>query len=237
MKKEKFQWSLLIVLLAILMACKHHPDVITDIIPPDDNGGVNPNDTVIDPCSDDTVYFANTVLPIILSHCSMPGCHNTPTNDNDNIVLTNYEQVMNYVVPGDLNSSELWDDAIAETDPDKIMPPPDATPLTEVEMQLIADWIQQGAQNNSCIECDSTFAFADDILPIIENNCAGCHSGNDPEAGLLLVTYSDIQAAVTSNGLMDRVNDANNPMPPNNQLSDCIKSQIQSWIDAGMPNN
>jgi len=127
MKKEKFQWSLLIVLLAILMACKHHPDVITDIIPPDDNGGVNPNDTVIDPCSDDTVYFANTVLPIILSHCSMPGCHNTPTNDNDNIVLTNYEQVMNYVVPGDLNSSELWDDAIAETDPDKIMPPPDAT--------------------------------------------------------------------------------------------------------------
>jgi len=230
-----------VVLLAVFVACRHHPDTIIDIIPPDDNGGngggVNPIDTVTNPCSPDTVYFTNTVLPIILSHCSMPGCHNEATNDNDSIVLTNYSQIMGYVEPGDLNSSELWDDAIAETDPDKIMPPPDANALTANEMELIADWIEQGALYNSCPECDSTFAFAEDILPIIQNNCTGCHSGNDPEAGLLLVTYSDVQAAVTSNGLMDRVNDDINPMPPINQLNDCVKNQIQSWIDAGMPNN
>lgn len=230
--------SIVFLLLAILVACKHHPETMMDVIPPDDNGGGgNPNDTIVDPCSPDSVYFTNTILPLITSRCAMSGCHNTPTETNDSIVLTNYAQIMLYVEPGDLNSSELWDDAIAETDPDKIMPPPDATALTANEMELIADWIEQGAQNNSCTECDSTFAFTEDILPIIQNNCNGCHSGNDPEAGLLLVTYSDIQAAVTSNGLMDRVNDANNPMPPINQLNDCVKNQIQSWIDAGMPNN
>jgi uncharacterized membrane protein len=232
--------SIVFLLLAILVACKHHPETIMDIIPPDNGGnggGGNPNDTIVDPCSPDSVYFTNTILPLITSRCAMSGCHLEVTDTNRSVVLTNYAQIMEYVEPGDLDGSELWDDAIAETDPDKIMPRPYATPLSETEKEAIKKWIQQGARNNSCTECDSTFAFAADILPIIQNNCIGCHSGNDPEAGLLLVTYSDIQAAVTSNGLMDRVNNANNPMPPTNQLNDCIKNQIQSWIDAGMPNN
>jgi hypothetical protein len=87
------------------------------------------------------------------------------------------------------------------------------------------------------IPCEASFRFSSDILPIIETNCKGCHSGSDPDAGLLLVTHSDIQAAVTSNGLWERINDTENPMPPSNALSDCNKKQIQSWIGADMPNN
>jgi uncharacterized membrane protein len=236
-KSHIVQFLAFAVTIGLIGGCKHNPEIV------DDNGaggggggGGNPNDTII-PCVEGTVYFTNTILPLITSRCAMSGCHNTPTETNDQIVLTTYAEIMLYVEPGDLDSSELWDGAIAETDPEKIMPPPDATALTEFEKGLIADWITQGAQNNSCTECDSTYAFAADILPIIQNNCTGCHSGNDPEAGLLLVTYSDVQAAVTSNGLMDRVNDAANPMPPINQLNDCVKNQIQSWIDDGMPNN
>ncbi len=144
---------------------------------------------------------------------------------------------MLYVQPGSLSSSELWADAIDETDPDKIMPPPYATPLTYDEKEAIRKWILQGALNNSCGDCDTTFAFNADILPIIQSNCTGCHSGNSPEAGLVLASYSDIQAAVISNDLMGRINDPLNPMPPNNQLNDCLKNQIQSWVDADMPNN
>jgi uncharacterized membrane protein len=242
MKLSKNIGALAIVLLALFVACKHHPDSITDIIPPDDNGGngggVNPIDTVTNPCNPDTVYFTNTVLPIILSHCSMPGCHNEATNDNDGIVLTNYSQIMNYVEPGDLNSSELWDDAIAETDPDKIMPPPDANPLTSDEMSAIQNWIIQGAQNNSCSECDSTFAFTADILPIIEANCTGCHSGNNPSGNLSLSNFSQIQSAAVSGNLMDRINGIGGIMPPNsNGIGSCHKNQIQEWINSGTPNN
>ncbi|MFM7729290.1 MAG: c-type cytochrome domain-containing protein [Flavobacteriales bacterium] len=229
-------------ILAILAACKHHPDTTVDIIPPDDNGGngggVNPIDTVTNPCSPDTVYFTNSVLPIILSHCSMPGCHNTATNDNDGIALTNYSQIMNYVEPGDLNSSELWDDAIAETDPDKIMPPLSSVALTSGEMETIQTWIMQGALNNSCAECDSTFTFSADIFPIIQQNCSGCHNATNPSGYLSLTNHAEIQAAALSLGLMDRLNGIGGIMPPNsNGISSCNKNRIQQWIDAGAPNN
>jgi hypothetical protein len=169
--------------------------------------------------------------------CAMSGCHDTPTDVNDEIVLTTYEQIRLYVQPGSLDESRLWNAAIAETEEDDIMPPPYATPLTDAEKASISKWIEQGALNNSCNDCDTTFAFAADILPIIQSNCIGCHSGNPPQAGLVLVSYSDIQAAVTSNGLLDRINDPVNPMPPNIQLNDCLKNKIQSWVDADMPNN
>jgi uncharacterized membrane protein len=231
MKKVNLTHLILFFALILIgvIGCKHHPEITLDIPNNNNNGGgVNPNDTV---------YFTNTILPLITSRCAMSGCHDAPTDENRDVVLNTYNDIMLFVEPFSLSGSELWDDAINETDPDKIMPPLDATPLTAAEIALIEEWILQGALNNTRTECDSTFAFAADILPIIENNCTGCHSGNDPEAGLMLVTHSDIQTAVISNGLMARVNNSDNPMPPSNELSDCIKSQLQSWIDDGMPNN
>lgn len=228
---------LLIFLIAIFSACKHHPETLLIVNPPI-NGEVNPIDIVTNPCSPDTVYFTNTILPILLSHCSMPGCHNTATNDNGGIVLTNYSQIMNYVQPFSLGGSELWDDAINETDPDKIMPPPDANQLTSAETTSIQSWILQGALNNSCSECDTTFTFAADILPIIQSNCSGCHSGNNPSAGLMLETHDQIQACASSDNLMNRINGEGAIMPPNSYgIGSCHKNQIQEWINEGMPNN
>jgi len=87
--------------------------------------------------------------------------------------------------------------------------------------------------------CNTTFAFSADILPIIETNCTGCHSGSNPDAGLLLETHSDVVIAVREEELWERINDSEDPMPPSpfNELSDCNKNQIQSWIEADMPNN
>jgi len=243
---KKFNLTHLILFFALILigviGCKHHPETILDV-DGDDNGGnggggVNPIDTADNPCSTDTAYFTNSVLPIILSHCSMAGCHNTATNDNDGIALTNYSQIMNYAEPFSLGNSELWDDAINETDPDKIMPPPGSTPLTQEEMTIISNWINQGALNNSCSECDTTFTFNAAIFPIIENNCSGCHSGSNPEGNLLLTNHAQIQSAALSGNLMDRINGIGGIMPPlSDGISTCNKERIQSWIDAGAPNN
>lgn len=225
-----------ITLIGFLTACKHHPE--TTDLPPTDDIGNNPIDNATNPCDQDTVYFANTVLPILLSHCSMPGCHNTATEDNDGIVLTSYSQIMNYVEPGDLSSSDLWDNAIAETDPDKIMPPQGSEPLTNEQITAIQTWIEQGALNNSCSACDTTFTFAADILPIIQQNCMGCHNANNPEGSLSLTNHAEIQATALLGGLMNRLNGIGGIMPPNsNGISTCDKNRIQQWIDAGAPNN
>ena len=70
------------------------------------------------------------------------------------------------------------------------MPP--TNPLPESKRQLIRLWILQGGLDEDCGEmpCETeNVTFSVNILPIIQNNCQGCHSGTDPAAGLSLLSY------------------------------------------------
>jgi mono/diheme cytochrome c family protein len=40
----------------------------------------------------------------------------------------------------------------------------------------------------------ATVSFANDVLPIIESRCIGCHGGDRTEEGLVLKTHADILA-------------------------------------------
>lgn len=40
----------------------------------------------------------------------------------------------------------------------------------------------------------SNVSFQNDVLPIFENRCAKCHSEEDPEEGLILMSYEDVMA-------------------------------------------
>ncbi len=63
---------------ALLISCTHNPD---DIILPQDNGGTEPPiDTIA--CDPDTVYFQNTVLPLIQSTCATTGCHDAASHQH-----------------------------------------------------------------------------------------------------------------------------------------------------------
>ncbi|WP_298903379.1 hypothetical protein [uncultured Psychroserpens sp.] len=48
--------------------------------------------------------------------------------------------------------------------------------------------------------------YVDNIKPIIDNNCIGCHS-NPPINGapISLITYDNVKNAVENNGLIDRI--------------------------------
>lgn len=88
--------------------------------------------------------------------------------------------------------------------------------------------------------CDTVSpSFATTILPIIEKNCASCHSGAAPSAGLSLSNYNEVKSAVNNNFLLDRVLQLNGStvMPPSGPLTNCNLDQINSWISQGMPNN
>lgn len=100
--------------------------------------------------------------------------------------------------------------------------------------------------------CDSdTIYFVNDILPLINANCAqsGCHDAETAEDGIVLATYedlmnsdvvepgdaedSDLYEAITENDLEDI-------MPPPSTMINLTEEQIftiRTWIDQGARNN
>lgn len=200
------------------------------------------------PCDPDTVYFQNDVLPLLLSSCGLADCHDEQTAQDD-VILTSYYWVMQTadVVPFEPWESDLFE-KITEDDPDDRMPPPPASMLSVDQIDMIYTWIAQGALNNHCEQedCDSVnVTFSETIFPIVQNNCLGCHSGPDPNGGISLENYNAIVSAASiepgnQGSLLGAVTWAtgNTPMPENGpQISDCDITQIQKWIDDGMPDN
>ncbi len=247
-------WAMRIALLFLccvyFAACRHTP-----LLPDDPN--INPTDTttnpidtsaivINDPCHSDSIYFANTVLPLLLSNCAFSGCHNTPTDDNDEIVLTTYSQIINTgeIDPYDANDSELYE-VITEDDADKRMPPPPYAPLSATQIALLEQWIEQGAPNNSCDDTPSGcptngVTFSGVVRPILQNHCTGCHSGSQASGNINLTQYNQVSALALNGLLAGVINHSEGyvPMPFNQPaLSACKIDQIEAWIAAGAPNN
>ena len=76
-----------IMVAALMPGCKHEPPEA----PMDEvfqGGGGTWEEEV--PCDPNTIYFQQQVLPLLVSNCAVPGCHNTATDDNDEIETVSY---------------------------------------------------------------------------------------------------------------------------------------------------
>ncbi|MFT7588228.1 MAG: hypothetical protein ACI959_000435 [Limisphaerales bacterium] len=224
-----------------ITSCKHDPTIPKDVQIIIDTTVV---DTVInlDPCDPDSIYFENTILPLLNSSCAIPGCHDASTAE-DGVILNDYLNIISTgeITPGDAFDSKLFE-IITEDDPDDKMPPSGSgVSLTAEQIQLIFDWIQQGASNNGCsMDCDtSTVSFSLNILPIIQSNCTGCHSGSAPQAGITLNNYSTISGQALFGTLFLTLSGDGVTQMPNNlpALDVCNITLIKKWIDEGAPDN
>ncbi len=231
--------------MCLLLACEHEPD----LTPPPDTGGPGgpggggsggpPPVTPPKPCDPDTVYFQTEILPIFVSNCAIPGCHDRSTAQDD-VILTDYSSILMEIVPGDLEASEIYE-RITDDDPDDLMPRNPQTMLGESlpvdQIDLIRTWILQGAQDNSCDSCDSTdFSFNTAVMPIITNNCAtsiSCHGAGSVND---YTTYAGIKAKV-DNGTFELRVLRNLNMPPAAPLPECERVILQKWLDDGAPDN
>lgn len=236
------KWLLAAGVLAVvglLNACKH------EVVNPGTGtgggtggGGGTPTEPQ-STCSPDTVYFQQAILPILVSNCAVPGCHDATTHE-EGYVFTNYQNVMRVVRPGSPGSSDLYE-VITDNDPDDRMPRPPRAPLSQEQIKLIEKWIRQGAKNNSCTSgCDtSNVRFATTIQPILQTNCTGCHSGASASAGINLTVYAGVKSQIDNGKLWAAINHTGpKPMPlGGNKLSDCNISKIGIWIRNGAPNN
>ena len=213
-------------IMTIVVACHHQPDIIE----PNPNGNGNIPDTIIvinpDPCSPDTAYYQNTILPLVNSNCAMSGCHDSNgTGEAD--PYTTYSQIRS-------NRNDMLEQMQQGTMP----PQSSGITLTADQIAQFQLWIQQGAQYNSCQEdCDSTQgSFATNVLPLMTQFCVGCHGSNSPS----LETYAEISDAAANPSFMNALHGINGAaiMPQNTTgLPDCYIQQIQNWIDAGRLNN
>jgi hypothetical protein len=227
--KKTFFFPCLSMLLAFV-ACKHEKPI------PEPS-----NDPIVSmECPSDTVYFQNSILPILVSNCAMSGCHDQQSA-REGIILTDYVQIINTgsVEPGNSKRSELYE-AITNFNSDDIMPPSGYGSLSSVEINLIKTWIDQGAINNMCGKCDTNnFTFTTGVWPIVETNCQGCHDNATPDNGFHQFNgWTDIVA--DSEAFWGSISNTGgySIMPQNTTgLSDCQKTIIRKWLNAGAPNN
>ena len=207
----------------IFFSCKHEIPAVVPVIPAP------------------TVCFASDVLPLFQSTCAKSNCHNALTA-SDGYQLDNYTNIISKgIIPGDSTNSTIYKALIG--DGVQRMPQDPNNPLTAAQIHIIATWIKEGATNTVDCEgaCDSSqFTYSGQVIPILQTNCLGCHSGFAIDGGFIpLDTYDGIKEQVNGNFLLPAINHTGSyPMPKNgNKLSDCKITIIRKWIEAGAPNN
>jgi hypothetical protein len=247
-KKIKYLLLSLIAVLGLISfeACKHLPlDIPLADNGNNNNGGGGGGGDTLElgiPCDPDTVYFENDILPLLLSNCAMSGCHDVDTHE-EGIILSTYDYIMSgdedLVTPGNANNSKLYEQLFE--DGEDRMPPPPNSPLTSAEKELIYTWIEQGALNNYCEDCDtSSVTYANSIDPIMSSFCTGCHNSADPQAGIDLSNYDGVSVVAADGSLVGSVSHEAGyvPMPYGGSwLPQCQIDKIRIWVDAGYQNN
>lgn len=217
--------------LIIFFACRHEiPEKNAEIITP-------PPTT--NPCSPDSVYFVNEIMPIISSNCTKSGCHDVASH-KDGVILTSYAYIMKYVAPGNASRSKLYT-VINRTDNER-MPPPPMPAIPQDQKNKIYKWINQGAPYNYCIgNCDTNiFSYSGAVKNTIQNKCVGCHNPASLGGNVDLSTYNSVKTEALNGKLYGSITQQSGfaAMPKNSpKLSDCEIKQIQKWISVGTPNN
>ena len=117
--------------------------------------------------------------------------------------------------------------------------------MTQDQIQVIANWISQGAQNltrdANAGGCDTaSVSFSQDIQPTVDIYCKGCHSGGSPSGGIDLSMYNGVKTVALNGKLYGTISWATGfqKMPQGgNKLDDCTISKFNARVNAGAPQN
>lgn len=90
--------------------------------------------------------------------------------------------------------------------------------------------------------CDttSTVTYSAKVVPILQQQCYGCHSIASPAGNIAMSTYATDKVIALNGKLYGSISHSSgySPMPKSgNKLSNCQIAIIKKWIDAGSPNN
>lgn len=183
--------------------------------------------------------FSRDILPVLISSCAIPGCHDTQTH-KEGYIFASYTTAMNAVKPGNPSDSKLYE-VITKTTGEDMMPPSPYSRLSQANIDSIAAWIRYGALDEYCGEvCDTInpVTFSGTIWPVVQKYCTGCHTGSTPSGGILLNNYSNMQTIASNGQLIKALNGSGVPkMPPSGSFSACRIRQFEIWVNNGFLNN
>lgn len=253
MKKNQNIGFIFSIIVFVLSACFDNktnvpiPNSVTET-------NVNPSDIITIDClnsssvvtqtanntaNSGTICFDTQILPFFQTNCAFSGCHNS-LSKHDGYNLSTYASITaKGIVKGNAANSKIYK-AIIETGKDR-MPPAPYPAITKGKRDMIAKWINEGAENTVC---DSGFNKSivvnfSTVNAIIQINCVGCHITGFASGGINLDNYTDLKKYGISGSLYGSITSMNGykKMPTDRQLSTCDISIIKKWIDLGMPNN
>lgn len=117
---------------------------------------------------------------------------------------------------------------------------------TYVITVLLASFLTSCTSNNEeelypSGTCDTTnITYQNTIVPIITQQCYECHGGSAEVSGIPLEGHQNIKAIVDAGRLVGAINHqvGFSPMPKDRpKLNECDIMKIETWVNAGAPNN
>jgi len=86
---------------------------------------------------------------------------------------------------------------------------------------------------NNNVSCSKTISYKNEIAPMLNMYCGGCHSSNQSSGGINLSGYSN-----ASNHATRSLNSIKNgSMPPMGSIPDSLVQKLSCWINQGKANN
>jgi len=181
------------------------------------------------------ICYDTEIAPIIIANCAYTGCHDAATKE-EGVDLSSFSSIIKTggIKSGNAKKSEFYQ--VLNESGDEQMPPDQK--LSEADIGLIYNWIEQGAENVECatFTCDtSTFSFSENVKTTTDLYCKSCHSGSNPDGGVLLTNYDQISASAANGSLAGVLRGSGNfpIMPPANALEECEIRTIEKWIENG----
>jgi mono/diheme cytochrome c family protein len=93
------------------------------------------------------------------------------------------------------------------------------------------------AENYGSASCDSANpTYTNNIAPLINQSCIGCHGSSGASAGVSLTTYDLVKTQALKGSLTGTMKqNGYSLMPPGGKLSNCKIGQVENWIRNGFP--
>lgn len=93
------------------------------------------------------------------------------------------------------------------------------------------------AENYGSASCDSANpTYTNNIAPLINQSCIGCHGSSGAAAGVSLTTYDLVKTQALKGSLTGTMKqNGYSLMPPGGKLSNCKIGQVENWIRNGFP--
>jgi hypothetical protein len=214
------QFITLVTFLMLLLFnnCKHEPKPVIRS---------SNNDTSLK----DLVCFNTQILPLITASCAQVGCHDAITQE-EGLILNSYDGIIN------MGTEDLVKYITLTSG--KMMPPLPQPRMDIANINLIKKWIAEGAKNSNCIpiNCDtSNVLYSNEIAPIINTYCKGCHNTGNKGGNVNLDNFADVKASTLTGKLLFTINASAYTLMPKGgpKLSNCNLRKIQIWADKNCP--